>query len=192
MLAMIIISGIKNCPSETWNYTGKICSVFSSQQHDPASLSFLHQRNQGSDHLRQGNQSQHFLFTDKEVETQRGQGIQKSHMVCFFLPDQSLSLSPRPTFPHLLSSHPHFEAITSRIPDLHQMNIPQQLSPSDQRSQLPSLSTKDLGVIKSLLIRTKHTKQNTVRLLIRDLRYLHNSLEKKKTRPEKKEQTKGK
>lgn len=31
-----------------------------------------------------------------------------------------------------------------------------------------------------MLIRTKHTKQNTVRLLIRDLRYLHNSLEKKK------------
>ena len=31
-----------------------------------------------------------------------------------------------------------------------------------------------------MLIRTKHTKQNTVRLLIRDLRYLHNSLGKKK------------
>lgn len=128
----VITLRIENCFSETLSSIRERCSIFSSWQHDPHTIFSLPEESELKS-FKAGErwcQSQCFVFTDKETETQRDQGIWKNHMAGFFLPDQSFSLSlslpllTPPSLPplpaiSLLQPPPPCEVITCMIPDLH-------------------------------------------------------------------------
>ena len=70
---IIITLRIKNCFSETLSsMIREICSIFSSQEHDPHTIFSLPEESEFKS-FKAGGQSQCFMFTDKKnIETQRG------------------------------------------------------------------------------------------------------------------------